>query len=722
MESFFSRIRHLFFNSNVLYCLRVFIALCGTTLAPWWINQPILTIPLTLGVVAAALTDLDDRFTGRLFNLFITLLCFIIASVSVELLMPYPWLMAMGILLSTGSFIMLGALGQRYATIAFGALLIAIYTMLGSSMYENWYTQPILLLTGAIWYNLLTLLGHIILPIRPLQENVSQCFFKLAQYLESKAMLFDPDEENEFRQQSIDLAMSNSRLVEILNQTKNSLFTRLKSDRGQRSTRLLLHYYFVAQDIHEQISSAHVKYQVLSNTFRYSDILFRFQRLLVLQAQSCRKIARAVLYREQYKHDGYFEKAQMHLEQALLRLEQQSEQTHLINSLRLLLNNLKAIDTQLANLSEGFISQQVLQQESSLASDNVSGFKDAIQKVTHQFTPNSPLFRHAVRMSVVLCVGYLIIQLAQLEHGYWILLTSLFVCQPNYSATKSRLLLRIVGTLTGILLGIPVLYFIPSLEGQLTLIVISGVLFFAFRSIRYAQATMFITLLVLLCFNLLGQGFEIIVPRIIDTIVGCFIAWIAVSFIWPDWHFRRLSVITEKTMFADNRYFQAIVSQYHQGRNNDLAYRVARRDAHNYDAELASIMSSLSAEPKKNPILIKLGFRFLYLNQNLLSYISALGAHRVLTDNKDILQLLDRCQSYLNETLAESLHNEHTYSDLAHAINQFEASSEGKEQLILQQLALIFSVIPELTTVKQHILMADDIKLSHHSTKIRNRH
>ncbi len=56
----------------------------------------------------------------------------------------------------------LGGLGQRYATIAFGALLIAIYTMLGVSLYDQWYQQPVLLLLGAIWYNLLTLTGHLI--------------------------------------------------------------------------------------------------------------------------------------------------------------------------------------------------------------------------------------------------------------------------------------------------------------------------------------------------------------------------------------------------------------------------------------------------------------------------------------------------------------------------------------------------------------------------------
>ncbi|MDI7104469.1 FUSC family membrane protein, partial [Klebsiella pneumoniae] len=64
-----------------------------------------------------------------------------------------------GLAISTWGFILLGALGQRYATIAFGALLIAIYTMLGMPIFPEWHEQPIWLLLGAIWYNLLTLIA-----------------------------------------------------------------------------------------------------------------------------------------------------------------------------------------------------------------------------------------------------------------------------------------------------------------------------------------------------------------------------------------------------------------------------------------------------------------------------------------------------------------------------------------------------------------------------------
>nr|WP_025245022.1 FUSC family membrane protein [Candidatus Sodalis pierantonius] len=194
---------------------------------PWWLGSPTLTIPLTLGVVAAALASLDDRLTGRLRNLLITLVSFFIAAVSIELLFPYPWLLALGLACSTCGFILLGALGQRYATIAFGALLIAVYTMLGTAMYQSWYLQP-LLLAGAIWYNALTLLGHLMFPISPLQDDLARGYRSLAHYLSAKADCFDPDSEESDDSILITVAMANGQLVEALNQVKATLLTRLR--------------------------------------------------------------------------------------------------------------------------------------------------------------------------------------------------------------------------------------------------------------------------------------------------------------------------------------------------------------------------------------------------------------------------------------------------------------------------------------------------------------
>lgn len=695
-------------NSNWLYYVRIFIALCGTTALPWWLGEVKLTIPLTLGMVAAALTDLDDRLAGRLRNLIITLICFFIASASVELLFPWPWLFAIGLTFSTSGFILLGALGQRYATIAFGALLIAIYTMLGTSLYDQWYQQPLLLLAGAIWYNLLTLIGHLLFPIRPLQDNLARCYEQLAHYLELKSRLFDPDIEDESQAPLYDLALANGQLMATLNQTKQSLLTRLRGDRGQRGTRRTLHYYFVAQDIHERASSSHVQYQALRDYFRHSDVMFRFQRLMSMQGQACMKLSRCILLRTPYQHDSHFERAFTHIDAALERVHADGASEEQLKALGFLLSNLRAIDAQLATIeSEQALALPDNSTESQLADDSPHGLSDIWLRLRRNFSPESALFRHAIRMSLVLCVGYGIIQITGMNHGYWILLTSLFVCQPNYNATRHRLTLRIIGTLVGVAIGLPILWFVPSLEGQLVLLVITGVLFFAFRNVQYAHATMFITLLVLLCFNLLGEGFEVALPRVIDTLIGCAIAWAAVSFIWPDWRFRNLPRVLERATDANCRYLDAILEQYHQGRDNRLAYRVARRDAHNRDAELASVVSNMSSEPDVTPQIREAAFRLLCLNHTFTSYISALGAHREKLTNPDVLAFLDDAVCYVDDALhhqpADDIRVNQALEDLKQRISQLDPHQDSKEPLVVQQIGLLIAMLPEIGRLQRKI-------------------
>ncbi|OON40822.1 TIGR01666 family membrane protein [Izhakiella australiensis] len=704
-------LRRFNLSSAWLYNLRILLALIGTTAVPLWLQQITWTIPLTLGVVAAALTDLDDRLTGRLRNLVITLTCFCIASVSVELLYPWPWLFIIGLGLSTWGFILLGALGQRYATIAFGALLIALYTLLGVGLFPQWYLQPFLLLLGAAWYNLLTLCGHLIFPIRPLQENIASTFIQLSHYLEAKASLFDPDVETGDNRGMIEVAMTDSRLVEQLNITKASVQSRLRGDQGQRGTQRTLHYYFAAQDIHERASSSHVKYDALRKAFRHSDILFRFQRLLTLQAKACERLAETILLRRQYQHDPRFEYHFANLRITLAQLDAGAGYPAERKAMHFLLNNLRAIDAQLATIESEQRLAQPHVSENQLSNDGLTGWQDIRLRFSRHLSASSPLFRHAVRMSLLLCCSYAMIQFTGMKHGYWILLTSLFVCQPNYNATKSRLTLRVAGTLAGILIGLPVLWLVPAVQGQLLLIVISGVLFFAFRTVQYAHATMFITLLVLLCFNLLGEGYEVALPRIIDTLIGCALAWMAVSWIWPDWRFRDFPSVIRRTLNAHCRYLDAILVQYHQGKDNRVDYRIARRNAHNAAAELAAVVANRSDRKADSTLQEEDAFRLLCLTHSLLSYISALGAHREKLEDEALLLLLDDTVCYVDDALqpevaiSPALDKQHSL--LLKRIETVESQVEGNAHLILQQISLLLALLPELTELQSRIITID---------------
>jgi uncharacterized membrane protein (TIGR01666 family) len=693
-----------------MYNIRMIIAFTGTAFVPYFMGEQLYTIPLTLGVVAAGLSDIDDRFSVRIMNLIYTYIGFFVTAVSIYLLFPYPILFAIGLIVSCIALILLGSLGRRYATISYGCLVISVYSMLGVSLFDGWYMQAGLLVIGAAWYGLISTISFLLFPVRQVQDKLAQCYSALADFLFAKSNLFDVDMTPDSYQQSmIELSLENGKLITIFNDMKTALLTRLKGDRGQRDTRRSLQYYFVAQDIHERADSAHIDYQKLSKIFEHSDILFRFQRILSIQAKACKDLSISIHQRKPYHHNKRFKHAFQNLKLSLekLRAEQQYDQVW-VNSLFSLYQNLKAVDSQLRNVeTERHMNfDKAKHIENQLKDDDLKGWDDIVIRIKQHLTPESVLFRHAVRVSIVLFIGYIFVQLTNIQYGYWILLTALFVSQPNFNATKRRLHLRIIGTLVGIILGYAILYFIPSVEGQLLLLILSGVLFFELRSKQYAQATAFITILALINFNLDGMGFAAAMPRMIDTLIGCALAWFGVSFIFPDWKFRRLPRTIKRSLQAQCDYLAEVVEQYKHGRNNGLNYRVVRRAAHNTDADVASLISTLATEPDFDPAQKTQAFEFLCLNHTFISYIAALGAHREKIQDQEVLYLLDKALDDIQGALLRDEVPDLTATNMLQAIRQRLSQNSDDDQkslIILQQLSLMFSILDQISHLKQNL-------------------
>ena len=710
LNPWFGRLKQATYNTTFMYNVRMLIAFTGTAFVPYLLNFQLATIPLTLGVVAAGISDIDDRFSVRIMNLIYTYIGFFITAASVQLLFPYPAAFAIGLIVSCIGWILLGSLGRRYATIAYGCLVVSVYSMLGVHLFEQWYLQPALLVAGAAWYGLLSTISFLLFPVRKLQDQLSASYHALGSFLFAKSNLFDVDmTPSSYQQSMIDLALENGKLISIFNDMRMALLTRLKGDRGQKDTRRSLQYYFVAQDIHERADSAHIDYQKLAKIFQHSDILFRFQRILTIQGKACQDLANCILTRTRYVHNKCFKHSFENLRLSLEKLhaDQVYDQVR-INALFALYQNLKSIDAQLQNLETERNIQLInaQQAENQLKDDDLKGWNDMMVRVKQHLTPESVLFRHAVRLSIVLFIGYIFIQLTHIAYGYWILLTALFVCQPNFNATKRRLYLRIVGTLIGIIVGLAIIYFIPSLQGQLVMLVLSGVLFFELRSKQYAQATAFITILALINFNLDGSAFAAGLPRLIDTIIGCALAWFGVSFIWPDWKFRRLPRTIQRSLQAQCKYLAEVVTQYHEGRNNALNYRVVRRAAHNNDAEVASLISTLATEPNIDPTKKAQAFEFLCLSHTFLSYIAALGAHRERIDEPAILSLLDQALDDIQGALLRDEVPDLSSQNMLQSIRERLSRNDENDQkslIILQQLSLILSILTRLSMLKQSL-------------------
>ncbi|MCK6263878.1 YccS family putative transporter [Vibrio sp. ZSDE26] len=701
-----NQIRQYWANKTINYSVLILVTLLGVVIPAWYYQLNSLIIPLILGVIAAALAENDNSFTGRLKSSLLTLCCFAFAAFSIEILFNHPILFALGLTLSTFTFIMLGAIGPRYASIAFGSLLIAVYAMLGAHNSTNIWFQPLLLISGAAWYYFMSMIWHIVWPMQHVQQNLANVFLQLAHYLESKSNLFHPVSNLIPQPHRIAEAKLNATTVTALNQCKSTLLARSKRGRVDSRNSRYMNTYFLAQDIHERVSSSHYRYQELAQDFQRSDVMFRFKHVLESQARACRNIAQSIRLGRPYEHPQESITALDELQASLNHLKENEQPKSRVSLAQLgyLFNNLTTVEKQLNHVSSPEVNQL---EESDLFDTDAHTLKTMWLRIKSNFNKDSLLFKHAVRLSIALTLGYTILQFFELERGYWILLTTLFVCQPNYSATKQKLTARVIGTVSGLLIGAPLLMLFPSQESQLVLIILSGVMFFAFRMNNYSFATGFITLLVLFCFNQLGEGYAVLLPRLTDTLIGCSLAVAAVMFIFPDWQSKRLHKVMASAVKANNQYLGQVIAQYRIGKKDTLNYRVARRSAHDNDANLTYAINAMLAEPGKYQTAIDESFRFLTLNHALLSYVSALGAHRTRINDLEIHQLildtynvvhkhLNMIQQQLNNqcdscdiTLVDEL-------DLTRRLNEWREDDENSARMVLQQLHLVYRMIPEL--------------------------
>lgn len=711
--------RRLWALDKFSYSIRVFIALTGSMALCWYQDEMTLLIPLFLGIIASALAETDDSWQGRLNALAVTLVCFSIAALSVELLFPYPWIFAISLALATFGLTMLGALGERYGAIASATLILSVYTMIGvdqrGGAVSDFWHEPLLLVAGAAWYGALSVLWQALFSNQPVQQSLARLFRELGRYLKLKSSLFEPIRQLDVEARRLELAQQNGRVVAALNAAKEIILHRVGNGRPGSKVSRYLKLYFLAQDIHERASSSHYPYNALADAFFHSDVLFRCQRLLRQQGKACQALAESIQLRQPFIYDDSFAEALSDLNASLehLRIQSNPAWRGLLRSLRALAANLSTLDRLLGDASNPDALADAT--DSNLLDRAPRNLKEMWTRLRTQLTPTSLLFRHALRLSLALTIGYGTLHAIHASQGYWIILTTLFVCQPNYGATRRKLGQRIIGTAIGLTVAWALFDLFPSPLVQSMFAIAAGLVFFINRTTRYTLATAAITLMVLFCFNQVGDGYGLFLPRLFDTLLGSLIAGLAVFLFLPDWQGRRLNKVLANTLTCNSIYLRQIMQQYAAGKSDDLAYRLARRNAHNADAALSTTLANMLMEPGHFRKEADVGFRFLVLSHTLLSYLSGLGAHRDTPLPAEVREhLIDGAGKTLAasiDEIATGLANKQPIaiqSDaeeaLAADLEQMPDEIDEGQRLVQTQLALICRQLGPLRTLAAHLI------------------
>ena len=691
-----SRLGRLWAHEKSSYGLRVSIAL-ASAIAYGWYGNDVGAIPgLFLGIIASAIAETDDNWWGRCKAVALSLACFALAGAAVVLLFPHPLPFIAGLALAAFGLTLLGALGERYGSIGQATVTLSLYAMIALDQLPDAapanaaWREIGHLLAGASGYGLLSITWTGLFANRPVREAVARLFGELGHYLRLKAAMFEPLHDADHAAMQLALAEQNGRVVAALNVAKNAILARFgRSGRPGVVSGHYLRLYYMAQDFHERASSSHYPYAALAEAFFHSDVLYRANRVLTLQGKACQALAESVRLRQAYHHAPRLPAALDDLDGALAWL---------------LRRNLGAIDRQLAaaNLNDNTLDGI----DTRLRDSSPRTLVEMGRRLRQQLSPTSVLFRHGVRIAIALVAGYGLMHLLDVANGYWILLTTVFVCRPHFGATRLRLVQRIIGTVAGLLATWALLQLFPAMPGQLLIAFAGALLFFICRNDRYIAATAGITLMALTCFNLLGDGFVLISARLLDTVVGCVIAAAASLWILPDWQGRRLHAVMGNVAASAARYLEQVLGQYRDGKRDDLPWRIARRDMHNADAALSVALGNMLREPARVRPNLDAGFRFLALSNTLLGHLSALGAHR-----EQLPALADDAQAK-----AAGAYIEQSLAGIASALSQRQAlpAAEGDERAMAQalednchglderlglihtQLALVLRLLPRL--------------------------
>lgn len=150
---FSAKLRLYWANKTINYSILILITLLGVVVPAWYYGQNTLITPLILGVIAAALAESDDSFTGRLKALTLTFICFAVAAFSIELLFDTPWLFAIGLLFQPSLLLYSGqlALNTQYR----------VWFSLSCHLYNAWGTrehQPLVSTASTVNWRRLVLL------------------------------------------------------------------------------------------------------------------------------------------------------------------------------------------------------------------------------------------------------------------------------------------------------------------------------------------------------------------------------------------------------------------------------------------------------------------------------------------------------------------------------------------------------------------------------------
>jgi uncharacterized membrane protein YccC len=455
--------------------------------------------------------------------------------------------------------------GNRWPQISFATLFMMTLTLeehftpLQALINASW------ILLGGLWYTYWSTFVSRWMVHRIEQQALAESVFACADYLLARADFYDLD--NDLDECYRNLVAKQIAAVERQDAARDIVLRnlpKLKSGHLEPARVTLFNLFINTVDLHELFVGAHTDYPLVRTTFGGSDVLVFYRDLIRKAAADLEDIGLAVLQdrppRGRINMKAELRAIEFELDQLRkhgLPAKNPEAYAAVSASFRRLWSATRLIDRMRRSLAnETSTTETELRIDQALARF-VSSRRVPFRQIFSNLTMASPSFRHALRVTIAVAVGFWLGRLLPLTNAYWIVMTVIIILKPGYSLTKQRNGQRIVGTAIGCAASIALMMFVKEPHILLVVMFASMVMSYSLLLFNYAASVVFTSSYVLLMFHLLAPGsMRIIGERAIDTVVGCAIA-IAASHLFPYWEYRLMGKLVNNMIAATRQYLEA---------------------------------------------------------------------------------------------------------------------------------------------------------------------
>lgn len=682
-------------------------------------------VTVALGVLCVTICDspgpLHHRINGMLIAIFLVFIMALITGLSVHL----HWLIAIELLVSSFVFSMIGIYGARATSIGIAGLLIMILHIDEQNTPDIVLLNSTYIMGGGIWYFFLSLALNRLRPYKLAQQAIGDAILSTAKYMHLKALMYDKhtDYDENYRNlidRQITLHAKQDLVREILFKTRS--IVKESTHKG----RTLLAVFKDTVDLFEQIMSSHVSYKLLHGVID-EELLGSFEKTIAGVATELEFIGIAM-------QSGNRSVPHPSTAQAISELEVyfdnywnrflDSTNAEALSSLRQVIENIKSIHSRILIMHRYTAYDPGFQAKVDPDVDRnkfISSTEINIQSFFSNLNFESNLFRYSLRVSITMFIGYLSLKFLPFDHNYWILLTILVILKPAYSLTKKRNIERLVGTVIGIVIGALILYAIPNEKLLLAIMIISMVGAYSLMRIKYLPFVVLMTIYLLISFYLLKTNDfnKLIIERIIDTLIGSVLAFLATFLIPPKWEKEQIGSLIKDSVNANAMYFKYVAYAFTTNQMDVIYYKLLRKQAYVALANLSDAFQRMLSEPENKQLKGAEIYNMVVNNHLLLSHTSSLASYISLVKNEIHIPQYNA----IIENILLSLQTEGGKSDpdfsLNEAINHLQHNhwdkvveeKDGQQRVILRAIAEQLQYIHKISKDIHRLLSKNSIPL-----------